>query len=57
MRIDKLTIKSTEALQGAERLAREMGHAELAPVHLLASLSRAAESFMRLFSGHRHGQT
>ncbi len=38
MRIDKLTIKSTEAVQGAERLARELSHAELTPVHLLASL-------------------
>src|SRR5258708_4382310 len=38
MRMDKLTIKAGEALQGAERIARDNGHAELTPLHLLAAL-------------------
>ena len=38
MRFDKLTIKAAEAVQNAERLATNNGHAELSPLHLLAAL-------------------
>src|SRR5205814_4604818 len=38
MRMDKLTIKASEAIQAAERIARDNGHAELTPLHLLAAL-------------------
>ncbi len=38
MRTDRLTIKTVEAIQQAERLAQTGGHAELTPVHLLAAL-------------------
>ncbi|APW62623.1 ATP-dependent chaperone ClpB [Paludisphaera borealis] len=37
-RFDKLTLKSQEALQGAQGLARDRGHQRLEPMHLLASL-------------------
>ena len=40
---DKLTIKSQEALERAQRLARDHGHQELAPEHLLAALLDDAE--------------
>ena len=35
---DKLTIKSQEALQGAQRLAAKSGHQAVEPLHLLATL-------------------
>ncbi|NIM00127.1 MAG: ATP-dependent chaperone ClpB [Acidobacteria bacterium] len=38
MQMDKLTIKSGEALQRAQRLAVELKHPEVRPLHLLASL-------------------
>ena len=38
MRLDKFTVKSQEALERAQRLAREHGHQELTPEHLLAAL-------------------
>jgi len=38
MQMDKLTIKSGEALQQAQRLAVEMKHPEIRPLHLLVSL-------------------
>src|SRR5262245_15597765 len=38
MRPDKLTVKAAEAIQAAERIARDNGHAELTPIHLLAAL-------------------
>ncbi|RME28718.1 MAG: AAA family ATPase, partial [Deltaproteobacteria bacterium] len=38
MRLDKLTVKSQEALAQAERLARTHGHQELQPEHLLLAL-------------------
>ncbi len=38
MRFDKLTIKAAEAVQNAERLAMNNGHAELSPLHLLSAL-------------------
>ncbi len=38
MRMDKFTIKSQEALQKADRLARSLSHQELSPEHLLIAL-------------------
>jgi len=38
MNPDRLTIKAAAAFQDAERLARQAGHAELQPLHLLAAL-------------------
>ncbi|MBI5577256.1 MAG: ATP-dependent chaperone ClpB [Deltaproteobacteria bacterium] len=38
--LDKLTVKSQEALQDAVRLASERGHAEVAPEHFFAALLR-----------------
>ena len=35
---DKLTIKTTEALQAAQRLAEELGQQEITPLHLLSAL-------------------
>src|SRR5262245_44201690 len=43
MRLDKLTIKSQEALQEAQSLAATRGHSEVAPAHLLAALLRQPE--------------
>src|SRR5262245_14646311 len=38
MKLDRLTIKSQEALERAQRLASERSHQELKPEHLLAAL-------------------
>ncbi len=38
MNFDKLTLKSQEAIQAAHEAARGLGHAELAPEHLLHAL-------------------
>ncbi len=38
MNLDRFTIKASEALQSAQRMAESMGHSELAPLHLLAAL-------------------
>ena len=38
MDFNKLTIKAQEAVSGAQTLARQSGHAELAPEHLLITL-------------------
>jgi len=43
MKLDKYTVKSQEALDRAQRLARENGHQELQPEHLLAALLEDAE--------------
>ena len=37
-RFDQLTLKSQEALQTAQGLARDRGHQRLEPMHLLAAL-------------------
>ena len=37
-RFDQLTLKSQEAVQKAQTLARERGHQRLEPMHLLAAL-------------------
>src|SRR5437899_7440303 len=38
MRLDRFTVKSQEALERAQRLARDHGQQELTPDHLLAAL-------------------
>jgi ATP-dependent Clp protease ATP-binding subunit ClpB len=38
MRFEKLTLKSQEAVQNAQGIAREHGHQRLVPMHLLAAL-------------------
>ena len=38
MKSDKLTVKSQEALQEAQKLAQQLNHQELTPEHLLAAL-------------------
>ncbi|HET7453653.1 MAG TPA: Clp protease N-terminal domain-containing protein, partial [Thermoanaerobaculia bacterium] len=43
MRFDQLTVKAQEALSSAQRLARESGHAELTPDHLLQALLQQKE--------------
>ena len=43
MQMDKLTIKSGQALQQAQRLAVELKHPEIRPLHLLVSLSEQDE--------------
>ena len=46
MQLDKLTVKSQEALQDAQRLARERSHQELYGEHLLLALLGQAESLV-----------
>jgi ATP-dependent Clp protease ATP-binding subunit ClpB len=46
MQLDKLTIKSQEALQDAQRLAREYSHQEMDGEHLLLALLGQAESLV-----------
>jgi len=43
MRFDQFTVKSQEAIEGAQRLAREHGHQELQPEHLLLALLQDSE--------------
>jgi ATP-dependent Clp protease ATP-binding subunit ClpB len=38
MRLDRFTVKSQEALEHAQRVARDHGHQQLEPEHLLAAL-------------------
>ena len=44
MRLDHFTVKSQEALERAQRLAREHDHQELTADHLLAALLEAREA-------------
>ncbi|HTM58166.1 MAG TPA: ATP-dependent chaperone ClpB [Candidatus Udaeobacter sp.] len=43
MRLDRFTVKSQEALERAQRLARDHGQQELTPEHLLAALATEPE--------------
>src|SRR5262245_47773378 len=43
MRFDQFTVKSQEAIEGAQRLAREHGHQERQPEHLLLALLQDEE--------------
>jgi ATP-dependent Clp protease ATP-binding subunit ClpB len=50
MRMDKLTMRSQEALQEAQRLAEKKGNQELQPEHLLWALLSDEEILKRLLS-------
>ena len=47
MRIDKLTVKTRDALMQAESLAREHGHQEITPFHLLAAMAAQDDGLVR----------
>jgi ATP-dependent Clp protease ATP-binding subunit ClpB len=47
MRFDKFTIKAQEAVVHAQQLAQQRDHAELTPLHLLASLLDETEGVVR----------
>jgi ATP-dependent Clp protease ATP-binding subunit ClpB len=46
-RFERLTLKSQEAVQGAQRIAQERGHQRLEPMHLLAALLDPDQSVIR----------
>src|ERR1700761_9215818 len=46
-RFDKLTIKSQEAVQKAQELARDRGHQRIEPMHLLAALLDPEQQVVR----------
>src|SRR5439155_9072366 len=46
-RFDQLTLKSQEAVQQAQSLARERGHQRLEPLHLLAALLHPDQQVVR----------
>src|SRR6516165_8461003 len=46
-RFDQLTLKSQEAVQKAQALARERGHQRLEPMHLLAALLDPEQTVVR----------
>jgi ATP-dependent Clp protease ATP-binding subunit ClpB len=47
MRLDKFTIKAQEALQQAQTLADQLGHQEILPEHVLATLLDQEEGIIR----------
>ena len=47
MRLDKLTVKSQEALSDAQNIAREMQNQEITPEHLLAALLKQTDGVVR----------
>ena len=47
MRFDKLTIKSQEAIQGAQALAGQLGHQQIEPEHLLRVMLEQSEGIVR----------
>ncbi len=49
-RFDQLTLKSQEAVQQAQSLARDRGHQRLEPLHLLAALLHPDQQVVRSFS-------
>jgi ATP-dependent Clp protease ATP-binding subunit ClpB len=46
-RFDKLTLKSQEAVQGAQQVAQSRGHQRLEPMHLLAALLEGEQPVVR----------
>src|SRR5262245_44670339 len=46
-RLDKLTVKSQEAVQRAQSLASEKGHPEMDPLHLLEALLEEQDGVAR----------
>ncbi len=47
VRMDKLTYKAQEALQGAQELARQLGNPQIEPAHLLRTLLAQEEGLIR----------
>src|SRR5262245_52541723 len=47
MRMDKLTVKTQEALQAAQGIAAEMQHSDVGSLHLLAALLREQDGVVR----------
>ncbi len=47
MRVDRWTVKSREALQAADALARQLGHQEVTSLHMLAALVDQSEGVTR----------
>jgi ATP-dependent Clp protease ATP-binding subunit ClpB len=47
MRMDKLTFKAQETLQGAQELARRLNHPQIEPAHLLRTLLAQEEGLIR----------
>ena len=39
MQMDRFTIKAVEAIQNADRIARDQGHSQITPLHLLAAMT------------------
>src|SRR5215469_4469922 len=50
-RFDQLTLKSQEAVQQAQALARERGHQRIEPMHLLAALLDPDQQVVRSLLG------
>ncbi|KPJ61660.1 MAG: Clp protease ClpB [Latescibacteria bacterium DG_63] len=46
MRLDRLTLKAAESLETSQKLAQEINHQEILPVHLLLSLLTQKESIV-----------
>jgi ATP-dependent Clp protease ATP-binding subunit ClpB len=46
MRFDKMTLKVQEALQSAQNLARDMGHQQIEPEHLLKTLITLSDAIV-----------
>src|SRR5262245_24427325 len=46
MRFERLTLKAQEALRTSQELARDFGHAEIRPAHLLLALARQQEGIV-----------
>ena len=46
MKSDRLTLKAQEALQESQRLAEELGHPEIRPLHLLSVLTRQEDGIV-----------
>jgi ATP-dependent Clp protease ATP-binding subunit ClpB len=47
VRMDKMTYKAQEALQGAQELARQLSHNQIEPAHLLRTLLAQEEGLIR----------
>ena len=47
MRLDKLTYKAQEALQGAQELARQLSSPQIEPAHLLRTLLAQEDGLIR----------
>src|SRR4030066_1277087 len=49
VRLDKLTYKAQEALEGAQALARQLGNPQIEPAHLLRTLLAQEDGLIRPF--------